>query len=784
MVSTVSGPDQLLDVHDVAVASGSFVLVLAHRRRCGIARRSRTRLQRGHRDEGLPVLVRELRVRDRDATAQRLRAPPGFLRSVARRDLVEATIDRSVDARHEEARHARHAREVPSRPARSSSAARCASATCWYAAREKRSVTLTFTPSASRRRMAGTASGVPGTLIITFSRSSARHSRRASASVARSSRAATARPRGTHIHRAGSPARTPGGADRRPPGDRGARAPRRSPWRRGRPSATGGRELRVVVAGRADGLLVDRGVRGEPHQPVVPDVAGELPGQDDPAPQAVVPDALTVSLQLTQWIRHGAAPFVKPPDPDLALIGAVHGGWVRAMDACLPAWRRGARRGGGRRGPKLDGTPWSPRTTLGRRSRRSFARTAFAPRPRPDPGIRPPASPPRTSWRSCSAGTCARTGVARTARTTTGLVFLEGSRLAAPLRDAQGGGRDLGRGAPLASAGSGAASRATPPLARRGWTSRPARSGRARRGGGRGARRAPPRPRHPLLGAPRGQRDGGGERLRGARAGRPLRARAARRDRRHEPPRPARPDDAGVGRRAVRRACAGVRLEGARHRRPPARRHRPRVRARRNGPIARRASSRARGRARACRSSRTRRAGTARRSRRTRRGGRSRSSATQPAISSWTRRARAGRRPPRARRRGAYEAPRYDVGAKVATREAFGDALRRSAPRAGTSSRSTGRSATRRTRSGSRRRTRSVLRDVHRRAAARLRGGRHAGARARPVRRRRSPRSSRALRPDPDGGGLAGAAVPRGLARRACRSARTALPRWRSRTSR
>ena len=66
------------------------------------------------------------------------------------------------------------------RLARSSSAARYDSITEAYASREKSSVMLTLMPSARRRRAAAAPSAVPGTLIITFGRSTSAHSRRAS----------------------------------------------------------------------------------------------------------------------------------------------------------------------------------------------------------------------------------------------------------------------------------------------------------------------------------------------------------------------------------------------------------------------------------------------------------------------------------------------------------------------------------------------------------------------------------------------------------------------------
>lgn len=58
-----------------------------------------------------------------------------------------------------------------------------ASATCAQTSREKSSVTFTLMPSAVSCSMAESPSVVAGTLIMTFGRSSVRHSRRASSTV-------------------------------------------------------------------------------------------------------------------------------------------------------------------------------------------------------------------------------------------------------------------------------------------------------------------------------------------------------------------------------------------------------------------------------------------------------------------------------------------------------------------------------------------------------------------------------------------------------------------------
>ena len=58
-----------------------------------------------------------------------------------------------------------------------------AAAICSYTPCENSSVTLTLMPSPISWRNAGMPSGVPGTLIITFSRATLFHSRRASSTV-------------------------------------------------------------------------------------------------------------------------------------------------------------------------------------------------------------------------------------------------------------------------------------------------------------------------------------------------------------------------------------------------------------------------------------------------------------------------------------------------------------------------------------------------------------------------------------------------------------------------
>ena len=71
----------------------------------------------------------------------------------------------------------------------SSNPAMYACATCSYTLCENNSVTLTLMPTLMSCRNAGIPSGVPGTLIITFSRPTAFHRRLASSSVPSVSRA-------------------------------------------------------------------------------------------------------------------------------------------------------------------------------------------------------------------------------------------------------------------------------------------------------------------------------------------------------------------------------------------------------------------------------------------------------------------------------------------------------------------------------------------------------------------------------------------------------------------
>ena len=141
-------------------------------------------------------------------------------------------------------------------------------------------------------------------------------------------------------------------------------------------------------------------------------------------------------------------------------------------------------------------------------------------------------------------------------------------------------------------------------------------------------------------------------------------------DRRREPARPARRDDARLGPLVVH-AAASRRSAGTRSRSTgtTSRRSTPPTARPRRRPVARRRSSRARSRARGTRRSRTRTAGTARRSPRRR----SRSSA---AIRNRSRRRQArARRRRTASSRQAVDWPAYEVGAKVSTRKAYGEAL-------------------------------------------------------------------------------------------------------------
>src|SRR5919198_1383544 len=81
------------------------------------------------------------------------------------------------------------------------------------------------------------------------------------------------------------------------------------------------------------------------------------------------------------------------------------------------------------------------------------------------------------------------------------------------------------------------------------------------RGHRNGTGRAPYPAGYPLLGPPRRQRDVRGERVRGARVGRPLRTQPDHRPHRHEPAGTARPHHGAVGRRSIFGPRASIRME-------------------------------------------------------------------------------------------------------------------------------------------------------------------------------------------------------------------------------
>ena len=154
--------------------------------------------------------------------------------------------------------------------------------------------------------------------------------------------------------------------------------------------------------------------------------------------------------------------------------------------------------------------------------------------------------------------------------------LLQGARVAAAVLDVQGGGRRLRRGAddrvPAVRLTAGGPPHPRAAVGRRGHRlARPGAAGRGRRGPGRPV---PRRTAVPGLGAVRGQRDGRGVDVGGAGQGLLLPLAQPHRDRRREPPRPARPDRTGLGPGRVRQAGGGVRLPRHRHRRARPRRDR------------------------------------------------------------------------------------------------------------------------------------------------------------------------------------------------------------------
>ena len=146
--------------------------------------------------------------------------------------------------------------------------------------------------------------------------------------------------------------------------------------------------------------------------------------------------------------------------------------------------------------------------------------------------------------------------------------LLQGARVAAAVLDVQGG-RRLRRGAddrvPAVRLAAGGSPHPGAAVGRRGH--RLARPGAAGRGRGGPGRPVPRRVAVPGLGAVRRHRDGRGVDVGGAGQGRLLPPAQPHRDRRREPPRPARPDRTGLGPGRVRQAGGGVRLPPDRHRR-------------------------------------------------------------------------------------------------------------------------------------------------------------------------------------------------------------------------
>ena len=142
--------------------------------------------------------------------------------------------------------------------------------------------------------------------------------------------------------------------------------------------------------------------------------------------------------------------------------------------------------------------------------------------------------------------------------------LLQRPRLAAAVRDVQGGRRDHRRGAgqrvPPVRLPAAGPPHPGDPVGRRGH--RVAGPGPALRGGHRAGRAAPGQAAIPGVGAVRRQRDGRGVDVGSAGQGRLLPARQPHRDRRREPARPARPHRAGMGHGRLPAARRGIRLHG------------------------------------------------------------------------------------------------------------------------------------------------------------------------------------------------------------------------------
>ena len=178
--------------------------------------------------------------------------------------------------------------------------------------------------------------------------------------------------------------------------------------------------------------------------------------------------------------------------------------------------------------------------------------------------------------------------------------LLQGPRLAAVLRGAEGRRRDRRRGAadvPQARlAARGPPDAADPADRRRHRLARPGPADRRRRRDGRPLARQAALPR---VGAVRRLRDGRGLDVGGLPARRLGGARQPHRDHRRQPARPDARDDARLGPRRLRAPDRGLRLEGDRDRRPRRRGDRGRLRRGRghHRPARRRSSPRQEGQA-------------------------------------------------------------------------------------------------------------------------------------------------------------------------------------------
>ena len=358
----------------------------------------------------------------------------------------------------------------------------------------------------------------------------------------------------------------------------------------------------------------------------------------------------------------------------------------------------------------------------GRSWRPSCASTAFAAPRRPARDIRPRRMSAADLMAVLLASTCATTGPSRTSQQRPP-DLQQGPRLPAALRHVQGGRRDHRRGAADAAQVRQPARRpsqpARAPLGRRGH--RLARAGPAHRRRHGAQRQVPRQAALPRLGAARRQRDGRRLHLGGVRQGVALQAQQPDRHPGHEPAGPARRDRPGLEQRRLRRPGAGLRL--ARHRagrpRLPADRHGLRRGADAEGQADRASSPRPR-RGTASRSWPTRTAGTARRSTPTRRrqaiaelGGERHIIVKTPQAGSD----RSPRRVPAAQPLQAADLPgRRQGGDAQGLRRRAGGPGRHPARRGGAGRRGVQLDPRRRVQEGL---SRPLLRDVHRRAAAR-----------------------------------------------------------------